>query len=680
MKVWQPGRIGSLELDHRLIMGSMHLNLEGRDDHGAALAAFYTERARGGASLIVTGGLAVSRVGAGGRMYALINEPSGQQAIRPSVEAVHAEGSKIAAQLFHAGRYAFEASFGLPAVAPSAVYSGFSRSTPTELTEDGIRQTLQDFADAARVSAELGFDAVEVMASEGYLVNQFLSPVTNQRDDTWGGDAHRRQAFGLELLRMIKEACSLPVIFRISGADLVPDSSTPGEIADFAVALAGGGVDAINVGVGWHEARVPTVQTLVPQGVWVPYAESIKNVVREAGVDVPVIASNRINHVDHAEQILNDTAIDFISMARPFLADPRIVTKSRTGRLDLVNTCIACNEACIDRSIGDAEVSCLVNPRAGRELTFPEQLPEPVSGPRMAVIGAGPAGLEAARSLARLGYRVTLYEAEDELGGQFRMARQVPGKRDFGETIRYYTATLAELGVDVRLRSPITTPEQLVGYHGIVLATGVEPRRLDLPGIDGGSVLDYQQAFAGPAAIGQRVAIIGGGGIAVDLAHLLLAGTGPDDLAAEQAAFGAEWALDGMPVTPELGRAVTLMRRTGKIGTGMGITTRWAVVGAIRHHGATMITGIGYRSIAEDGVLIDTDDGPKLIEADTVIIAAGQQPNDRLIKMVDPLGIPYEVIGGAADTAGLNAVRATSQGLEAAHKLAVRIAAGPDQR
>ncbi|SDS82832.1 oxidoreductase [Microlunatus soli] len=685
MKVWRPGRIGTLELEHRLIMGSMHLNLEGRDDQGAALAAFYAERARGGASLIVTGGLAVSRVGAGGRMYALINEPSGQQALRPSIEAVHAEGGKIAAQLFHAGRYAFETSFGLPPVAPSPVYSSFSRSTPTELTEDGIRQTLQDFADAARVSAELGFDAVEVMASEGYLVNQFLSPVTNQRDDDWGGDARRRQAFGLQLLRMIKDACSLPVIFRISGADLVPDSSTPAEIADYAVALARGGVDAINVGVGWHEARVPTVQTLVPQGVWVPYAESIKDAVHDAGVDVPVIASNRINHVDHAEQILNDTAIDFISMARPFLADPRIVATSRTRRLDLVNTCIACNEACIDRSIGDAEVSCLVNPRAGRELDFPEKPPEPVEGAddsalRIAVIGAGPAGLEAARSLATLGHRVTLHEAEDELGGQFRMARQVPGKRDFGETIRYYTKILDELGVDVRLRSPISATEQLSGYHGIVLATGVEPRRLDLPGIDGASVLDYQQAFADPTAIGRRVAIIGGGGIAVDLAHLLLAGAESDDLAAEQAAFGAEWGLGGVAVTSESDRTVTLMRRTGKIGSGMGITTRWAVVGAIRHHGVTMITGVAYRSVTEHGVQIDTDDGPKLIEADTVIIAAGQQPNDRLIKLIDPLGIPYEVIGGAADTAGLNAVRATSQGLEAAHKLAARVTAGPNQR
>ncbi|WP_255455495.1 FAD-dependent oxidoreductase [Microlunatus sp. Gsoil 973] len=554
MQVWQPGRIGSLELDHRLIMGSMHLNLEARDDHGAALAAFYAERARGGASLIVTGGIAVNRVGAGGRRYAIVGVADHEQTLARAAAAVRSEGGRIAAQLFHAGRYAFEAAFGLTPVAPSAVYSRFSRCMPEAMTEEQIRQTLADFGTAAATARVLGYDAIEVMASEGYLVNQFLSPLTNQRDDDWGGDAARRRNFPLELLRVIKDAAEgLPVIFRISGADLVPGSSSRAEIGDFAVELAAAGVDAINVGVGWHEAQIPTVQTLVPQGVWVPVAESIKDVLRAAGHDIPVIASNRVNHIEQAEAIIGGGAVDFVSMARPFLADPALVSKARSRRLDLINTCIACNEACIDRSIGDAEVSCLVNPRAGRELGFPIGERAVISG-RFAVIGGGPAGLEAARALASLGHRVTLFEAEAELGGQFRMAGRVPGKRDFTETIRYFSAELDRLGVEIRLDCPITGQhrEELQTYDGIIVATGVVPRRVELPGSDRSLVISYHQAFDEPERLGDRVAIVGGGGIAVDLAHLLV-GTGSNDPEANRRDFLAEWGVEQEPQAP--GRA-----------------------------------------------------------------------------------------------------------------------------
>jgi 2,4-dienoyl-CoA reductase (NADPH2) len=732
--VWQPGQIGSLRLPHRLIMGSMHLNLEGRDDQGAALAEFYAERVRGGAGLITTGGAAVSRVGAGGRQYALINEAEHQQRLGRVAQTVHTEGGMIAAQLFHAGRYAFESSFGLTPVAPSAVYSRFSGCMPEAMTEEQIHRTLQDFADAAAVARRLGFDAVEVMASEGYLVNQFLSPVANQRDDHWGGDPARRRNFPLQLLNTIRQAIGeLPVIFRISGADLVPGSSSFDEIADFAVALARAGVDAVNVGVGWHEAAVPTVQTLVPQGIWVPYAEKIKDAVRAAGADVPVIASNRVNKVGHADRLLAAGTIDFISMARPFLADPQIVSKARNRRPELINTCIACNEACIDRSLGNSEVSCLVNPRAGRELDFAQlagqQTPELRAGRqtsessgdigsaedaacgiasdrselgaegmsaaglnqtrrtdfstvrgRFAVVGAGPAGMEAARALATLGHQVTIYEAEPELGGQFRPARKVPGKRDFGETIRYFDHELDRLGVTVRLGCAITADDsgELAGLDGIVLATGVVPRQPDVAGLD--HVLDYHQAFETPERIGERVAIVGGGGIAVDLAHLLSERdqdhhdrqqAGADDLVVRQRRFLAEWGVTDDPAAaPEPTDAITVMRRSGKIGAGMGVTTRWAVVGTIRHHGVQTLTGIGYREITPAGVWIrDADGADELIEADTVIIAAGQEPNDPLSEIIADLDVPYRVIGGAADTTGLNAVRATSQGLEAAYEL-----------
>jgi 2,4-dienoyl-CoA reductase (NADPH2) len=692
-------------------MGSMHLNLEGRDDQGAALAEFYAERVRGDAGLITTGGAAVSRVGAAGSRYALINEAEHQQRLGRVADTVHTEGGLIAAQLFHAGRYAFERSFGLTPVAPSAVYSRFSGCTPEAMTEDQIQRTLRDFADGAAAAKTLGFDAVEVMGSEGYLVNQFLSPVTNQRDDRWGGDADRRQNFPLRLLDLIQRAVGdMPVIFRMSGADLVPGSSSLDEIADFAVALARAGVDAINVGVGWHEAAVPTVQTLVPQGVWVRYAEAIKDAVHAADADVPVIASNRVNKVDHADQLLAEGNVDFISMARPFLADPQIVAKARNRRPELINTCIACNEACIDRSLGDREVSCLVNPRAGRELDLAQlagqrrlesggaagsadgasaggsnqtrRADSGVRRGRFAVIGAGPAGMEAARALATLGHQVTIYEMESELGGQFRLARTVPGKRDFGETIRYFTHELARLGVTIRLGRPIAADDasELAGLDGIVLATGVNPRHPDVPGSDLDHVLDYHQAFETPERIGDRVAVVGGGGIAVDLAHLL-SDQAPgqpdqqppreDDLTVRQRRFLAEWGVTDDPsAAPEQVGAVTVMRRTGKIGAGMGITTRWAVVGAIRHHGVRTLTGITYTEITPDGVWIrDTDGADELIEAGTVIVAAGQEPNDSLTKILPDLGVSFRVIGGADDTAGLNAVRATSQGLEAAYEL-----------
>lgn len=688
-----PGRIGGLTLPNRIVMGSMHLNTEDRADGGVSVAAFYAARARGGAGLIVTGGSAVDRVGAGGRHYGLVNEPAHHDAMARWSEAVHAEGGLIALQLFHAGRYAFESSFGLPPVAPSAVYSGFSRCTPEAMSEERIDATLDAFAQGAAHARRLGFDAVEVMASEGYLVNQFVSPVTNRRDDGWGGDARRRTRFPLELLRRIRAAVgeAYPVIFRISGADLVDGSSTPEEIADYAVALADGGVDALNVGVGWHEARVPTVQTMVPTGAWLPEAGAVKDAVRARGRSpVPVIASNRINRIEMARATLAAGAVDFVSMARPFLADPSIVAKSRDRGANgsrAINLCIACNEACIDRSLGDEAVSCLVNPRAGRELDYPEpDRAAPAAGPRSyVVVGGGPGGLEAARALASLGHRVELFEAADELGGQFRMARQVPGKADFGETIRYFEAELARLGVRVRLKHRLGEADvaDLARFDGVILATGVVPRAVDIPGAITGAITGarlphvrtYAEAFEDPEAIGDRVAIIGGGGIALDLAHLL-GGSGESERSRE--AFRAEYGLGDRPEygpgdragTPEPARTITVMRRAGRIGQGVGKSTRWALVGTVRRHGAATLTGVTYEEIDHTGVRIVTEEGEhRVVAADSVILAAGQEPAADLVAPLRQAGVDHRVIGGAADTAGLNAVRATEQGLRAAYDL-----------
>ena len=465
-----PGSIGALHLPNRIVMGSMHMGLE---HDGPALAAFYAERARGGVGLIVTGGSSVNRVGAGGRNYSFINEPKATEPLRQAVDAVHDAGGRIALQLFHAGRYALYSSFRLQPAAPSAIPSRFSPQPPHALTESEISSTIADFARGAARARELGFDGVEVMASEGYLINQFLSPVTNHRDDEWGGDFDRRARFGRAVVRAVRASAGadFAIVVRISGADLMPGSTTPDETLAFARAIAAEGADALNVGIGWHESPIPTVQHLVPSGTWIPYAAAIKRAVG----DVIVIASNRITSLTAAEDVLAAGSADFVSMARPFLADSQLVAKSARGASNLVNTCIACNQACIDRSLLDAPVSCMVNPRAGREREFPEPVQPPAQRGRFAVLGGGPAGLETARALAALGHGVELFEAQPELGGQFRMARRIPGKNDFNETIRYFTNELARLGVTVHLDTRIADARQVAGFDGIVLATASFP-------------------------------------------------------------------------------------------------------------------------------------------------------------------------------------------------------------
>ncbi len=663
-RAFTPVRIGTLELKHRIVMGSMHLNLERTDDGGAALAQFYRERALGGADLIITGGAAVNREGAGGGTYALVNEPESAPALARAAAAVQEAGGHLALQLFHAGRYAFEATFGLRPLAPSSVYSRFSRCEPEAMDEEQIQRTIADFASGAHRARELGFDAVEIMASEGYLINQFVSPLTNLRDDAWGGDAERRRRFPLAVLRAVREAVGpeFPVIVRTSGADLMDGSSTDRELDDLAVELAAGGADALNVGVGWHESAVPTVQALVPHGHWLAVARRVRTAVRAAGLETPVIASNRINSVPLADEALARGDGDLVAMARPFLADPRIVETSRAGRLELVNTCIGCNEACLDRSFGDEPVSCLVNPRAGRELEYP---PIPLravpsrtppaaraGGPgRVAVVGAGPAGLQAAATLGAAGVRVDLYEAEDEIGGQFQLAGRVPGKSDFLETIRYFENLLP--GLDVRvLTGTEATAASLVGYAHVVVATGVLPRTVRLPGTELGHVIDYREAFAAPGRVGRRVAIVGAGGIAVDLAHLL-----------------AE-------ANPE--REITIMRRSGRIGAGIGPSTRWAVLAELRAAGVRTLTGVGYRRITADGVEITDPEGAlELIPGDTVILAAGQEPRAALAEGLAHEGVPHTVIGGARDASGLNAVRAFDDGLRTGSAVAVMLADAP---
>jgi len=688
---FRPIRIGGLRLPHRIVMGSMHLCLEGREDAGERLAAFYRERALGGAGLIVTGGWAVSADGAADRSYGVLGTEGARRSLAEVAAATAGTEASIALQLFHAGRYALADSPG-EVVAPSAVVSRVSRAEPRALGGDEVWDVVAAFAAGAALARELGFAAVEVMGSEGYLVDQFLSPVTNRREDSWGGDTAGRMRFGVEVAAAVRAAvgADFPVLFRLTGAELMPESRPWEEVEAFAAALVAAGVDALNVGVGWHESPVPTVQGVVPSGAFVPWAEGLKAGLGDSGetetagtaatsaamAAVPVIAGNRVNRLRDAEAILAAGGVDLVSMSRPFLADPRIVEKGRTG--GAVNVCISCDQACIDRSIVGEHVSCLVNPRSGHEVDFP--VAKRAKG-RFAVIGGGPAGLEAARALATLGAAVHLYEARAELGGQFRWARMVPGKEDYGATIAYFESELRRLGVHLHLGHEVGEVEAsaIAGCAGVVLATGVHPRAVDIPGASLPHVVDYAGAFESGLGDAGSVAIVGAGGIGVDLAHLLThEPRGAADFferyrvtqpAVEPYSRIERASLHGKG--PSNGRSVTLMRRSGRVGSGIGRTTKWVWLDALKQAGVETRTGLAYRQITPDGIEIELEDGEvELVAAERVVIAAGQERRDELRPLLERLAVPHRVVGGAADPSELNAVRAFADGLRAAYALA----------
>jgi len=660
--LFAPLDLGFTTLRNRVLMGSMHTGLEDRARDFPRLAAYFAERAAGGAGLIVTGGFAPNLVGWLKPFGGKLSWPWEATPHRQVTRAVHEHGAKICLQLLHAGRYGYHPL----SVAPSRLKAPINPFTPRALSARGVERQIAAFASAAARAREAGYDGVEVMGSEGYLINQFTAPRTNRRDDAWGGDAARRMRFAVEIVRRVREACGpdFILIYRLSLLDLVEDGNAWDEIVAQAQAMEAAGATIINSGIGWHEARVPTIATSVPRGAFAGITARLR-----PHVALPLVAVNRINMPDVAEGILAAGQADMVSLARPLLADPEWPTKARAGRAHAINTCIACNQACLDHVFENKVASCLVNPRAAAETEL-DYLPAIVKK-RIAVVGAGPAGLACATVAAQRGHAVTLFDAAAEIGGQFNLAKRIPGKEEFHETLRYFRHRLEDTGVDVRLGTR-AEPPQLAGYDEIVLATGIVPRPVDFPGAGHPMVASYLDVLTGRVAVGPRVAIIGAGGIGFDVAEFLVQeGVSPSlDPARWRAEWGVDFGGDGRgglarPRPEPAAREVWLLQRNpGRPGTRLGKTTGWIHRATLKAKGVKMLGGVEYLGVDDAGLRIRIDGAEQLLPVGTVVICAGQLPRRELQAQLQAAGLPAPVhlIGGADVAAELDAKRAIAQG------------------
>ncbi|TKF23332.1 FAD-dependent oxidoreductase [Vibrio kanaloae] len=660
----EPLDLGFTQLRNRVLMGSMHTGLEENKEGLHKLAAFYEERAKGGVGLIVTGGFSPNLRGRLTPFSAEFSKVKHAKAHQVVTEAVHKHGGKIALQLLHAGRYAMHPF----AQSASGIKAPIAKFAPSEMSPRQIRKTIDAFANSAELAQVAGYDGIEIMGSEGYLINQFICKRTNMRYDEWGGSYEKRMRFPLEIVKSIREAVGddFIIIFRLSMLDLVEQGSTFEDVVLLAQKLEEAGVTIINTGIGWHEARIPTIATQVPRGAFSWVTEKVK-----PHVSIPVVTCNRINTPEEAERILSSGQADMVSMARPFLADPDFVNKAAQDQAQFINTCIGCNQACLDNVFKGKRASCLVNPRACYET---EIVVQPAKATKtIAVVGAGPAGLACATTLAQRGHKVDLIEKNDRIGGQFRLAMQIPGKEEFRETIRYFANQIDASGVNLKLDTEATF-EMLLKYDEVVMAAGVEPRKLDIEGIDQENVVDYQTLIRDKTPVGKKVAIVGAGGIGIDVATML---TEPTSHSLDD--WLHEWGIDksmehpgGLYPYPDSFSDKTvwvMQRKEGRVGKGPGKTTGWIHKRTLEKRGVNLLGGVSYNKIDDQGLHISVGKKDQVLDADSVVVCAGQVSVRPFEGMWQEFGGKLHVIGGADYAGELDAVRAIRQGVELAIKL-----------
>jgi 2,4-dienoyl-CoA reductase (NADPH2) len=664
----KPLDLGFTKLKNRVLMGSMHTGLEEAPNGHERMAKFFAERARGGVGLIVTGGIGPNDEGATHQHTKRLSNDKEVAQHKMITDAVHNEGGKICMQILHTGRYAYNPNL----VAPSAVQAPINPFKPKALDDDGIEKQIEDFIFTSTQAQKAGYDGVEIMGSEGYFLNQFIAARTNQRDDQWGGSYENRIKLPLEVVRRVREAVGdkFIIIYRLSMLDLVEGGSTYEEVVELGKLIEKAGATIINTGIGWHEARIPTIATKVPRAAFTWVTAKFRE-----SLSIPVITSNRINTPEVAEQVLARGDADMVSMARPFLADPDFVLKAIENRSDEINTCIGCNQACLDHVFEGKMTSCLVNPRACHETELsilPTQTPK-----NIAVIGGGPAGLAAAKTAAERGHKVTLFDSADELGGQFNIAKQVPGKEEFYETIRYFKRQLELHKVTVKLNTRVTASDlNDSDFDDVIVATGIEPRTPPIEGIDHAKVMTYIEVIKEHKPVGKKVAVIGAGGIGFDVSEFL--SHSGESTSLNIPAFMKEWGIDmtfssrggieGVKPQPAPSprEIFLLQRKTTKVGAGLGKTTGWAHRAGLLSKGVSMIAGCEYLKIDDQGIHIKVNDEVQVLDVDNVIICAGQEP---LRELVEGLTKPHHLIGGADVAVELDAKRAIDQGTRLAAAL-----------